>query len=351
MRSCVKRSLQGLSAPYRAAGRGGESSGPLASPIVIRDARPEDNEALIELDRQCIMGGTIELVFDRSPDFFARSRAYAAYRLCVAEEEGRIVGVGGAAIKRLRVRGTVAPWAYFYDLRVRPSHRRRGIARRIADVLGEAVRAAGVAGAYSLVTEGNAPSETFVAGRGSVPFRRCALTLLPAASGPPQGCERIAASEREAAALLEATCRSYAFAPSWDPESLAGAVDRLRALGWQGMYGKRAGKRLAVCFGLWDYSAVMQMTVRGRAKAERVRPFFLYPLGWRDVDALRDGLAAAGALVGAQGGTLLFPHDAEDPARAVVPGEALRIGMTMFVRGIERDETADGCTFVDPRDL
>src|SRR3989304_2722146 len=27
------------------------------------------------------------------------------------------------------------------------------------------------------------------------------------------------------------------------------AVDRLRALGWQGMYGKRAGKRLAVCFG------------------------------------------------------------------------------------------------------
>src|SRR3989304_2765288 len=99
-------------------------------------------------------------------------------------------------------------------------------------------------------------SSGWAGGGGAVPFRRCALALLPAASGPPQGCERIAASESEAAALLEATCRSYAFAPSWDPESLAGAVDRLRALGWQGMYGKRAGKRLAVCFGLWDYSAI-----------------------------------------------------------------------------------------------
>ena len=79
----------------------------MASEIVIRDAREEDNQALIDLDRQSVMGGEIELVFDRSPDFFARSRAYEQFRMCVAEEDGAVIGVGGGTIKSLRVDGSV----------------------------------------------------------------------------------------------------------------------------------------------------------------------------------------------------------------------------------------------------
>jgi GNAT superfamily N-acetyltransferase len=132
-----------------------------ASVIVIRDARKADNQALIELDRQCAMGGPIQLVLDRSPDFFARSRAYSAYRLFVAEEEGTIIGVGGASFKTLRVNGITGCWAYLYDLRVRPTHRQRGVATLVADALRDVIREQGVSGAYSWVVEGNTPSEAF----------------------------------------------------------------------------------------------------------------------------------------------------------------------------------------------
>ncbi|MGH7377657.1 MAG: hypothetical protein ACREKK_09590 [Candidatus Methylomirabilales bacterium] len=43
--------------------------------VTVREARPEDNDALIALDAACSMGEAVPLCFDRSPDFFARSTA------------------------------------------------------------------------------------------------------------------------------------------------------------------------------------------------------------------------------------------------------------------------------------
>jgi len=327
-----------------------EYSGPLASDIVIRDARPQDNEALIELDRQCVMGGTIQLVFDRSPDFFARSRAYESFRMCVAEQEGTLIGVGGATVKSLRVNGIRQRWAYFYDLRVRPTHRRQGVAGLIANALVDGIRDAGITGAYSLVIEGNAPSESFVEMRGSVPFKQCALALLSGEAGATR-LERIPDVSSEVASLLEATYRSYHFTPPWDPEMLHGTLDRLTPLGWQGMYGRRAQKGWGLCFGLWDYSSVMQMTFRGRGAEMHARPFFLYPLGWQDPQWLRDGLRAAQAVI-ASGGTLLLPYVSGDPVSAVIPEDAFRLGMTLYVRRLAPEEAqTDGFVFIDPADL
>ncbi|MGH7371396.1 MAG: GNAT family N-acetyltransferase [Candidatus Methylomirabilales bacterium] len=322
----------------------------MASDIVIRDARPQDNEALIELDRQCVMGGTIQLVFDRSPDFFARSRAYESFRMCVAEQEGTLIGVGGVTVKSLRVNGIRHRWAYFYDLRVHPSHRRRGIAGLIANALVDGIRDAGITSAYSLVIEGNAPSESFVEMRGSLPFKRCALALLSGEAGASR-LERIPDVGSEVASLLEATYRSYHFTPPWDPETLHGTLDRLTPLGWEGMYGRRAEKGWGCCFGLWDYSSVMQMTFRGRGAEMHTRPFFLYPFGWQDPQWLLDGLRAAQAVI-ASGGTLLLPYVPGDPVSAVIPQDAFRVGMTLYVRGpAPKEVQTDGFVFIDPADL
>jgi len=322
----------------------------LASDIVIRDARPQDNEALIELDRQCVMGGTIQLVFDRSPDFFARSRAYESFRMCVAEQEGTLIGVGGVTVKSLRVNGIRHRWAYFYDLRVHPSHRRRGIAGLIANALVDGIRDAGITSAYSLVIEGNAPSESFVEMRGSLPFKRCALALLSGEAGASR-LERIPDVSSEVASLLEATYRSYHFTPPWDPETLHGTLDRLTPLGWEGMYGRRAEKGWGCCFGLWDYSSVMQMTFRRRGAEMHTRPFFLYPFGWQDPQWLLDGLRAAQAVI-ASGGTLLLPYVPGDPVSAVIPQDAFRVGMTLYVRGpAPKEVQTDGFVFIDPADL
>jgi GNAT superfamily N-acetyltransferase len=325
----------------------------LASEIVVRDARHEDNDALIVLDRQCVMGGVIPLVFDRSPDFFARSRAYEWFRLCVAEEGGTIVGVGGVALKDLRVNGVKGRWAYFYDLRVRPTHRRRGVARQIADFLRHAVREAGIAGAYSWVVEGNTPSESFVEGRGSVPLRQCALALISASDeGKFHGFERITAPDGEVTSLLEATYRLHDFTPCWDQTMRNSALDRLVPLGWQGLYGTRVDGTWAACFGVWDYSRVMQLTVRSGASETPMRPFFLYPLGWRDPNALADGLRAARAMITASDGTLLLPYVPGDLLSAVIPADALRMGMILYVRGVPQARMQAGrLVFIDPTDL
>lgn len=325
----------------------------MASEILVRDARHEDNDALIVLDRQCVMGGVIPLAFDRSPDFFARSRAYDRFRLCVAEENGTIVGVGGVALKDLRVNGVKERWAYFYDLRVKPTHRRRGVARQIADFLRDTVREAGIAGAYSWVIEGNAPSESFVEGRGSVPFRQCALALVSGSDeGKFHGFERITTPDDEVTSLLEATYQLYDLTPCWDLAMRDSALDRLVSLGWQGLYGKRVRGAWATCFGLWDYSRVMQLRVRSGASETSVRPFFLYPLGWRDPNALADGMRAARAMITAADGTLLLPYIPGDPLSAVIPRDALRMGMILYVRKVQQTRIkADRRVFIDPTDL
>lgn len=94
--------------------------------VTVREARPEENDGLIALDAACSMGEAVALRFDRSPDFFARAAAYERAIVLVAEVAGRLVGVGAAAIKVLRVGGIVGPWAYLFDLRVAPEARRGG---------------------------------------------------------------------------------------------------------------------------------------------------------------------------------------------------------------------------------
>lgn len=323
----------------------------MAAEIVVRDARPEDNTALIELDRQCVMGGAIQLVFDRFPDFFARSRAYEGFRLCVAEARGTIVGVGGVTIKNLQVNGTRDRWAYFYDLRVHPNHRRRGVAGQIADVLGESARATRAVGAYSLVLEGNVPSEMLVERRGSLPFKKCTLALLSGAAGPGRRpLEPITEIDDEVTSLLEETYTRYDFTPSWDPVTLNDTLGRLAGVGWQGLYGRRARGSWAMCLGLWDYSRVMQVTFRNGGTENPIRPFFLHPLGWRDRVTLAEGLEAARSMI--PGGTLLLPYVPGSPLSAVIPRDALHTGMTMYVRGLAQEKNeSDRLVFIDPADL
>ncbi|MFQ5959994.1 MAG: GNAT family N-acetyltransferase [Candidatus Methylomirabilales bacterium] len=325
----------------------------MASEIVVRDARQEDNDALIVLDRQCVMGGAIPLVFDRSPDFFARSRAYDSFRLCVAEEGGTIIGVGGVTVKSLQVNGIRDRWGYFYDLRVKPTHQRRGVARRIANVLRDTVLEAGIVGAYSWVIEGNTPSESFVEGRGNIPLRQCAMALISGSDGgESRGFERITERDDEVASLLDATYRLHDFTPPWDPATLYRTLDRLAPLGWQGLYCRQVHGTWAACFGLWDYSQVMQLSFRGRPSEKPFRPFFLYPLGWRDPDTLVEGLRAARAMITASGGTLLLPYVPGDLLGDVIPPDAVRIGLTLYVRAPwQGRKQKDRLVFIDPTDL
>jgi len=150
--------------------------------FTVRCARESDNGGLVELDRRCTMGEETTLAFDRSPDFFARSEPYEQHTLLVAEAGDAVVGVGGVALKRLRVAGEQLKAAYLYDLRVDPAFRRLGVASAIGDALRGLVKQVEADFTYALVLEGNVPSLELVAKRGHRPVRRW-RPLSPPLSG------------------------------------------------------------------------------------------------------------------------------------------------------------------------
>jgi len=100
--------------------------------FAVREARPSDNDGLIELAAACPMVGELSLRIDRRPDFFALNRLEGdRWRLAVAEREGSIVGCVAWSERRAFVNGRETRMGYAGDLKVHPDHRDT----RVADAL------------------------------------------------------------------------------------------------------------------------------------------------------------------------------------------------------------------------
>ncbi len=335
----------------------------------VRETTPEDNTALLALDRQCVVAASTPVLFDRSPDFFARSRPYQAWRAYVAEGESGLVGVGAVALKSVCLGGRPVTAAYLYDLRVAPDFRRLGVARAIGDAIRAQARSFGPAITYSLVMEGNVPSLTFVQSRGSRPLRPCLLSLIPVESVVPEESVRASHLEdlEEVFALLASTQGQRDLFPFPEATGLRDRVARVGQAGFRGVYGWGSPRGLAACFGLWDYSPIMRMRMLEAtpewawAAGRDLHQVFLMPCGFRTgEDLARIVRLAAGLLRGERGApsvarVLAIPHDREDPAYAALEEfRPIRLGFTMF--GLEPAEgraagIGAGPVFVDPADL
>ena len=75
----------------------------------VREATPQDNAALLALERECVVAAATPVAFDRSPDFFARSRPYSTWRAYVAEGDSGLIGVGAMALKSVLVGARLSP--------------------------------------------------------------------------------------------------------------------------------------------------------------------------------------------------------------------------------------------------
>ncbi|GAA1371150.1 GNAT family N-acetyltransferase [Catellatospora chokoriensis] len=107
----------------------------------VRDARPEDNAALVDLAARCSMAGDLSLCIDRRPDFFALNRiAGQAWRVGVVDGDDGPIGCVAVARRPSYIDGHQAPLGYVGDLKVHPAHRRRGTARVLAHWAHDAAR-------------------------------------------------------------------------------------------------------------------------------------------------------------------------------------------------------------------
>jgi len=336
----------------------------------VREATPEDNAALLALDRQCVVAAATPVAFDRSPDFFARSRPYAHWRTYVAEGESGLIGVGAMALKRALVDGQPVEAAYFYDLRVAPGYRRLGVAKAVGDAIRAYTRSLGPAIGYSLVMEGNVASLTFVQGRGSRPRRSCALSLIPVEGmGVTDSTwpRALGDAEMESAhRLARAAHPDHDLFPFADVASVRDRLRRLDGSGFDGLYGWDDRGSLAGCFGLWDYSPVMRMRILHAvgewawAAGRDLHLVFLMPLGFRNARGLADAVKlAAGCLPKSPAPgvarVLALTHDQADPAYAALDlFQPIRMGFTLFgleLGGSGGPSLGSRPVFVDPADL
>ncbi|MBI4573585.1 MAG: GNAT family N-acetyltransferase [candidate division NC10 bacterium] len=336
----------------------------------VREATAEDNAALLALDRACVVAAATPVAFDRSPNFFARSRAYPSWRVYVAEGDAGLIGVGAMALKTVLVNGAPLRAAYFYDLRVAPGFRRLGVAKALGDAIRGHTRSLNPAVGYSLVMEGNIPSETFVQDRGSRPLRSCALSLIPVEAVPITGLERVRPLEEADAMsvlrLARAAHPDHDLFPFADVESLCDRLHRLDGLGFRGLYGWKSGGSLTGCVGLWDYSPVMRMRIVGSedawswAAGRDLHLVFLMPLGFQGPAGVADAVRLAAERLRQESGAgaarvLAVPHDLADPGYAALDAfRPIRLGFTLFgldLGGRQDLSLGSRMAFVDPADL
>ncbi|MBI2457937.1 MAG: hypothetical protein HYV46_17575 [candidate division NC10 bacterium] len=269
----------------------------------VREATPQDNVALLALDRQCVVAAATPVAFDRSPDFFARSRPYSRWRAYVAME------------------GNVASLTF---------------------------------------VQGRGSSPLRPCALALIP-----VEAVPAADT--QRLRGLENSDIEAALRLARTTHTdHDLFPFPDAGSLRDRLERLGGAGFRGLYGWESGGEISGCFGLWDYSPVMRMRIL-QAEGEwawagerDLHQVFLMPLGFRGVAGGAEAVRLAAALLRRESGpgaarVLAVPHDLADAAYAGLDEfRPIRLGFKMFgleLGGARGPSLGSRPVFVDPADL
>ncbi|MHB8378282.1 MAG: GNAT family N-acetyltransferase [Dehalococcoidia bacterium] len=293
----------------------------------VREARPEDNAALIALELASpLVLGTERAVYDRSPDFFSRHRLQREHRVMVADLGGEIVGVAAAALHTPLIERRPHRLAYINHARVRADVQRRGVAGAFSAALLAWAKEHGAEGSYWFIAPANVDSIAF-GGRGGgrwpadITFRRIDVSRADAATAAPLEPGRL----DEAVGLINATHEGQDL---FEPLTAASMAARLRndpaQYGIEHLRGVVAGGRLVAVAGLWDAGACMEevRTDTRSGEVTRSRTASVLDWGWvpGEEHAIRDLLTALASEARSLGRTALTLSEG---APGALPGIAL----------------------------
>ncbi|MES2178361.1 MAG: hypothetical protein V4550_10935 [Gemmatimonadota bacterium] len=243
--------------------------------LVVRDARAEDNAALIALAASCPMVGEMTMCMERTPDFFTLSELEGSgCRVGVAELSDGVVGCIMAAERSTYVDGRVMPTAYVGDLKVDPRHRGGAAADSLIafarDACGEfGGRHTPIIGT---VLAGNKAMERRSAGPRGLPIldplavlKVYAIPFLWRRSSSVSGLRVEPARDDDIPEMAELWLRhapERQFAPVLDAASLRAFVDRAPGLAIHDyLVARRSDGRIVGFMALWDQRAFKQLRV------------------------------------------------------------------------------------------
>ena len=117
----------------------------------IREAVPDDNDALQELQARYPQGTDLIVSIVNTPDFFARAKAYKSYKVYIAYKGNRILGSTACGLRNAVVNGEVSRVGYGFQAFVAPEHRRKGVASQLHQYREEYAAQQGAVFFYTLV--------------------------------------------------------------------------------------------------------------------------------------------------------------------------------------------------------
>jgi GNAT superfamily N-acetyltransferase len=95
---------------------------------------PDQSDEAIALEQACPQGKSFRLSFHRAT-FHRRADNFAHYRIVTARGGGRLVGIGAVALKDVALASSKTRAAFYFDLRVHPRWRGRGVGKAIGEAL------------------------------------------------------------------------------------------------------------------------------------------------------------------------------------------------------------------------
>jgi GNAT superfamily N-acetyltransferase len=243
---------------------------PTSSPeLTFREATPDDGPRLQALQALIEHGGAVRTRKINAPDFFGRYRAFDRYKVFVACAGDRIVASDAFAIRPATIAGELRRIGHVSHTFVSPEIQASGIGSRFKREFGEPyLRSHGVALMYGHVAEGNERALRSVRRAGWDVARRVSFTGLPIYRSMPTRPGVTIRPFRpedagEVAALSNRTWGRHELHAPCSPDDLPRSLARTYGDRPEAIQVLEARGRIVACVGVWDWSAVEQITVLG----------------------------------------------------------------------------------------
>lgn len=248
--------------------------------MYIREATPDDNSELKELQAKCPQGTTLIVSTVNTPDFFARAKVYEDYKVYVVCEDKRIIASAACALRNAIVNDKVEKVGHEFQLFVDPEYRGKRIAGQLHQTREEYLRTRGAVLSYALIMEGNIPSMRYIVRQDFEPHRTLVMPGIPVFKEMnviSKGEVRQITREDLAAVtnLLNETWQGYELHEPMTADAFDRLIARTPAYGYDNIFVLEDNGQILACLGFWDWSQVMRITVKALSLKMRAVGFLL----------------------------------------------------------------------------
>ena len=230
--------------------------------VSIRPFAEGDNARLLDIEKLCPQGNEKYAMGVDKSDIIARYELYDNWKVLVAEEEEKVVGLIGWTVKRDPIQEE--RYVYLAEVMVHPEFRRKGIATKLVTEAEKNARETGSDYIYCYIFGANDDSKALFGKLGysnKGEFKPCALSPYKKVNIKQKfEIERINKNDiPDVVRLINDYYTGRAHFVPYTSESFESYVDGIPAYGLENFWVVKDEGNVVACAGLWDCSVLGDM--------------------------------------------------------------------------------------------